>query len=75
MSTTARYGYNGNRAGEQLLSFCNKARRTLIDRLPKPTKPIAEDEQAWADHFNAIARINAMDHNELRQAMAGEKRT
>lgn len=73
MSTTARYGYNGNRAGEQLLAFCNQARRTLINRLAKPAKGILEDEEAWAEHFGAIKRINDMDHRELRAAMAGEK--
>lgn len=48
MATTARYGYNGNHAGEQLLSFCSRARRTLISRLGKPAKSILEDEQAWS---------------------------
>lgn len=74
MATPAHYGYNGNHAGEQLLSFCSRARRTLISRLGKPAKSILEDEQAWAEHFAAIKRINDMDHAELRQAMAGEKR-
>ena len=74
MATTARYGYNGNRAGEQLLAFCTKARRTLISRLGKPANSILEDQQAWAEHFAAIKRINDMGHAELRQALAGEKR-
>lgn len=74
MSTTVRYGYNGNRAGEQLLSFCRRARHTLIGRLSKPTCSILEDEEAWARHFEAIKRINDMDHAELRKALAGEKR-
>ena len=74
MSTTVRYGYNGNQAGEQLLSFCNKARKALIGRLPKPAASILEDENAWAEHFAAIKRINDMDHRELRAAIAAETR-
>jgi len=74
MSTTVRYGYNSNRAGEQLGIFCAKARRTLIGRLSKPACSILEDEEAWARHFEAIKRINDMDHAELRKALAGEKR-
>ena len=77
MATTARYGYNGNHAGEQLLSFCSRARRTLISRLGKPAKSILEDEQAWADHFAAIKRINGtpkIDRNKTQRKDAEGKR-
>lgn len=67
MATTARYGYNPNRAGENLLKFCTEARKTLLARLVKPS---ITDEAAFEAFVLAKAAIRNMDHNELRAALA-----
>lgn len=56
-------GYNPNRAGENMLKACNQARRYLIDKLVKPSKPFNEsDYEKWVTEVN---NIQSMDYNEL----------
>lgn len=68
MATTARYGYNPNRAGENLLKFCSEARKTLLSRLAKPD---VTDAAAFEEWVQAKVSINNMSHSELRAALDG----
>jgi hypothetical protein len=66
MSTTARQGYSPNRAGENLLAFCQRARSVLRSQLVKPPR---DNELAYEAYVESILAIHRMDHRELTAAM------
>lgn len=67
MAHSHHYTHNPNQAGYDLLKFCANARRELYSRL---VKPAVTDEKAFENFILEKVKIQKMDHQELRVALA-----
>ena len=58
--------HSPQQAGQELLIFCERARKELYSRL---TKPPISDEEAFENYILEKVKIRNMNHYELRTAL------